>query len=149
MAGGAVFKPPHRAAIGLLEWGIDLWPYINGKALVSGLQLASMNASDMLDVLHFFFEEDLNYSTAEQAEAVSKVREMVYRDMYGLTYKYAYKQSKNKTKSFDADDDNYDFDDLVPYDPTSNSVKPYIPPTEFDAEVGLDFGMGNIEPPLN
>jgi hypothetical protein len=106
-----------------------------------------MDASDMLDVLHFFFEEDLNYSTGEQAEAVSKIREMIYRDMYGTIYKYAYKDSSNKTKSFDEDD--FGLDDVTPYDPTSKQVKPYFPATEFDAEVGLDFGLGKLEPPMN
>lgn len=103
----------------------------------------------MLDVLHFFFEEDLNYSTGEQAEAVSKIREMIYRDMYGTIYKYAYKDSNKKTKSFDEDEDDFDLDDVVPYDPTSKQVKPYFPATEFDAEVGLDFGVGKLEPPMN
>jgi hypothetical protein len=109
-----------------------------------------MDASDMLDVLHFFFEEDLNYSTAEQAEATSRIREMIYSDMYGVTYRYAYKNSNNKSKSFDDDgSDDFNLDDVVPYDPTSKQVKPYIPPTEFDAEVGLSFGAGKLEPPMN
>jgi len=87
-----------------------------------------MEMSDMLDVLHFFFEQDARYSSAEEAESVSAMRTSFYRDMYGESYRYAMKSSKSTTGG------------------TSNSlsdpseVKPYIPPTEFNPDAYTPFG---------
>ena len=88
MACRGILRPPYEGARSLLEWGIDLWPYVNGRAIVNGLQLASMDASDMLDVLHYFLEDDMNYSTAEQAEARDNSRSAIYEAMYSSSYKY-------------------------------------------------------------
>lgn len=100
---------------------MDLWPYINGKAITLGLNLGEMDVTQMLDVLHFFFEEDSRYSTAEEAEAVSKLRSTVYGVLYGTTYKYASTSSPGTSSS-------------------SMDVKPYIPPTEFDPDSFQPFG---------
>jgi hypothetical protein len=108
-----------------------------------------MESSDMLDVVHYLFEEDMRYSTGEEAEAVSKTRETFYRDMYDYDYKYAYnspKQSSSKYKTASTGD----FDDITPYDPNiKQKPKPFIPATQFDADSGLPLsGNGLLEPPL-
>jgi len=105
---------------------LDLWPYINGKALVSGLNLKEMELSDMLDVLHFFFEDDQRFHSAEESQSVDSVRTSLYETIYGTKYKYKSGEKSRPSSS------------SAPYD--SNEIKPYIPPTEFDPEVGLQFG---------
>lgn len=98
-----------------------------------------MEASDMLDVLHYFFEDDLNYSTAEQAEARDRTRSALYEDLYNSTYNYA--TTKGNAKSFD---EIKDFDTPQeklpePFSPASKP-KPYVAPTRFDPESVKPFG---------
>lgn len=105
-----------------------------------------MEASDMLDVLHFFFEEDLFYSTAEQAEGRDRAREAIYQDFYGEHYKYS--ASKGSSASGQGISRNFDFDieeveeEITPFDPLQKKqpTKPYIPPTPVNATASQPFG---------
>lgn len=96
----------------------------------------------MLDVLHYFFEEDaLSSSTAEHAEAKDAVRNSVYMTMYETEYKYGAKKSGQSGISeldYPLDDD----EPPVPIDPfaKSNSVKPFTPATDFDPNSSKPFG---------
>lgn len=91
--------------------------------------------SDMLDIVHFFFEEDSRYQSQEEVESVSAVRSQIYETLYGVPYRYKAKSS-GKTKS----NTTSDFPDV-------DEVKPYIPPTEFDPESSNPFGS-SLEAPL-
>ena len=114
---------------------------------MSGLQLASMEASDMLDVIHYLFEEDMRFSSGEQAEAVGKSREILYKQLYDVEYIFSAASKSSRSdgrQSFD------DFDNLEPFDPKKKVTKPYIPPTQFDPDSGLPMtGNGLLESPLN
>lgn len=92
-----------------------------------------MEMSNMLDVIHFFFEEDHRYQTSEEAQSVSSLRSSIYETIYKTNYKYKIDINSGSPKS------NFSYD--------ANVTKPYIPPTEFDPDVGLQFG-NNVEPPL-
>jgi hypothetical protein len=85
-----------------------------------------MELRDMLDVVHYFFEEDSRYRSAEEAEGISAVRSALY-NMYGMTYKYGVKANTRPSSgdSFYSDPD---------------EVKPFIPPTQFDPESSNPFG---------
>lgn len=83
-----------------------------------------MEMSQMLDVVHYFFEEDSRFSTAEEAQAVSEMRATIYGALYGTTYKYRIKSSNNERAG----------------EYGTGDVKPYIPPTEFDADTGMPLG---------
>lgn len=83
----------------------------------------------MLDVLHFFFEEDSKFATAEQAESVSAGRTALYKDLYNVEYKYKIKSSSKRTSS----SSEFSYSD-------PDEVKPYIPPTEFDPDSFNPFG---------
>ena len=120
---------------------------------MNGIQLTSMEASDMLDVIHYLFEDDIRFSTAEESDAVTQMREIIYGQWYGYPYIFAGTRSSNakgngkyNTASSSFDDDF----DLKPYDPNiKQPTKPYIPPTEFDADSGMPLsGSGLLEPPL-
>jgi len=118
-----------------------------------------MEAADMLDVIHYFFEDDLAVSTAEQQQARSDTRSSVYRTLYGTNYKYAIKSSSGSgSNSFTADgnliptDGFFGDEDITPFDPTSNNepkpVKPFVPATEMDVDSPLPFGKV-LDAPLN
>jgi hypothetical protein len=108
-----------------------------------GLRLPEMDASDMLDVLHFMMETD-NHQEKEKAVAQTEARNVLYRELYNRTYKYGYSEGKSP-QDFDALDDPAngwgDLDDLTPFDPTERrQVKPFVPPTEFDPDSADPFG---------
>jgi hypothetical protein len=111
---------------------VDLWPYVNGKAITLGLNLGELEVSQMLDLIHYFFEEDSRFSTAEEAEAVSQMRSVIYGMLYGTTYKYKVGKSSNSN---------------VGEGFNTGETKPYIPPTEFDADSYLPFG-NTLDAPL-
>lgn len=122
---------------------------------MGGLRLTEMEASDMCDVLHYFMEEDLSASTAEQAEAKSESRSVIYKTLYGKPYKYAMnKSSSSGSSSYAADgsslpDDGFYGDlDVEPFNPSENVHKPYVPPTELIEESPLPFGRV-LDAPLN
>jgi hypothetical protein len=101
-----------------------------------------MEANEMLDVIHYFFEDDLVAASGEQAEAKSETRSVVYRTLYGTRYKYALSKSGGNTYSDGSNlpDDGY-FGDLDPFDPSENNVrKQFVPASEFDADSPLPFG---------
>jgi hypothetical protein len=149
MARRGVFKPPYAGARGLVEWAIDLWPYVNGKALLSGVKLKELEMADMLDVVHFFFEEDLKVSSEEEAQAKSQIRSVLYRDLYKQTYKYGV---KGKGQSYNYSNDTYPSDgflgkdETVP-DPIKPPTKPFVPATDFNSDSPLPFGQ-IVDPPL-
>ena len=132
MASRAVLKPPGSAARGIIEWAIDLWPYVNGKALTYGLRLKEMVVTDMVDVLHYFLEEDLRYHTAEEADAVEKVRTQIYGSMYQTNYKYRTNRQSSRSSYGGSDS----FDGFS----SSSERKPYIPPTEFNPNSSMPYG---------
>lgn len=89
-----------------------------------------MEMSQMLDVIHYLFEEDARFSSAEEAQAVSEFRATIYGLLYGTTYKYRTKTSSGSVGGA-----------------SDGGVKPYIPPTEFDPDMGLPFGS-TLDAPL-
>jgi hypothetical protein len=144
-----VFKPPYGGARGLIEWAIDLWPYVNGKALMSGIKLKELELADMLDVVHFLFEEDLMISSEEEAKAKSHIRSVLYKDLYRQTYKYGVKdsgQSYNYSNNSYPSDGLMGRDETVP-DPMKPPTKPFVPATDFNADSPLPFGQ-IVDPPL-
>jgi hypothetical protein len=79
----------------------------------------------MLDVVHYFFEQDSRFVSAEEAEVVSALRSRIYSSLYDTVYRYPIKTSfSGQNQSFGDE----------------NSLKPYIPPTDFDADSPLPFG---------
>ena len=97
----------------------------------------------MLDVLHYYFEEDSRYSTAEEAEATSDLRLSLYRQMYDVQYKYAVKTKSSASKNTYSG--GTDFNDF-PFDEEDLQVKPFVP-TTFDPAAGVDSN-GVLDGPL-
>lgn len=115
---------------------------------MSGLQLSSMELSDMLDVIHVIFEEDLTSATsAEQIDARIVVRKIIYEQIYEREYKYDLSSTLSGT-----DASTYPMEDedetVLPFSPSQKTVQPYTPPTEFDADSSRPFGSV-LDEPLN
>ena len=96
-----------------------------------------MELSDMLDVIHYFYEDDLDYASVEQAQMTDARRITIFRQLYGTEYRYASSDTKNRVAGSNA---NFDFDDLTPFDPTNNVTKPFVPATEIDETSINPFG---------
>jgi hypothetical protein len=116
-----------------------------------------MEVSDMLDVIHFFFEEDLNFTSGEQAEAQSKMRTEMYQTMYGVEYKYPMAQSNTKQGFQTSATSNFDFEpedeatmaarEIKPFDPLKPPTKAFVPATDFDVDSAKPFGTA-LDAPL-
>lgn len=91
----------------------------------------------MVDVLHYYFEEDLSVVSQEEVAAKSESRSVIYRTLYGTTYKYKVDTGSNRQTTASGSSS---FDDLVPFDPSNSVTKPYVPPTDFDPEMAKPFG---------
>jgi hypothetical protein len=139
MASRTVLRPSHIGARAICEWAIDIWPYLSGKALVSGLKLEEMELSEMLDVLHYYMEEDYNFSSPEQVDAKAKLRKTIYRTMYNTEYRFGANTSSNKNVTASGIDlDN--LESVEPVDPLKGPTKSYVPPTDFNPESIKPFG---------
>lgn len=122
---------------------------------MSGLQLSSMDCSDMLDVLHYMFEEDMFVGSPAEVESKSKTRETIYRLFYNKKYEYAVTTGKSNDYSLEGADgsfypNEYPENDeiIVPLDPTQpRTSKSYIPPTDFNPDAVKPFGTF-IDQPL-
>jgi hypothetical protein len=90
---------------------------------VNGIRIEELSASDMFDVIHYFFEESVNFSTEEQSKAVDAVRTQIYRDLYNREYKYA---NKSSTSGFNTAGGGIDFDEPENAD-TPEEIKPFNP----------------------
>ena len=116
-----------------------------------------MDASDLVDVIHYMFEEDMFVATGEEAEHKSSVRTTLYRDFYDKEYMYKVSSSSKNTYggSSYADgtllpplDEEFDTSDIEPFNPNKKSKpKPYVPPTNFNPDSALPFGK-DIDAPL-
>lgn len=111
---------------------------------MSGLKLAEMDSVDMLDILHFYFEDDLTAASQEEVTAKSESRSVIYGTLYGTPYKY---KVSNNSSSSQMNAGGYPVDGLVPFDPSEAVTKPFVPSTEFDADSPLPFGQ-TLDAPL-
>jgi hypothetical protein len=92
---------------------------------------------DLLDALHYMFEEDLTPSSAEQQEAKEKLRAQLYGQIYERG-EYAWVANRSGSDVPSSADGGPDF---TPVDPDRElETKPYIPPTEFDPAASKPFG---------
>lgn len=98
-----------------------------------------MELSEMLDVLHYYMEEDYNFSSPEQVDAKAKLRKTIYRTMYNTEYRFGANTSSNKNVTASGIDlDN--LESVEPVDPLKGPTKSYVPPTDFNPESIKPFG---------
>jgi hypothetical protein len=100
------------------------------------MRLEEMEMSEMLDVLHYYMEEDYNVSSQEQIDARSDVRKAIYRHMYNKEYKFPAGKKNNAQVTASG----LDLNDVVSVDPLKEPTKSYVPPTDFNPESKKPFG---------
>jgi hypothetical protein len=149
LVGRAVHQPPGIAARGLIDWALDLWPYINGKALNSGVKLVDMDASDMVDVLHYYFESDMYMQSQTELDSKESTRKYLYRELYKVIYRERSETTEAPDFSFDDFEDESEEENGTPIKQFSprEKVKNYIPASLPDENSSLPFGMG-LDAPL-
>jgi hypothetical protein len=116
---------------------------------MNGVDLKELDASEMLDVIHYFFEEDLKAATKEEIDAKDAIRNIIYEDFY--SHKYFLSNTRNKDYASNASGDFFEesFKDITPFDPNiKKSSKRYIAPTNFDSNLSKPFG-DILDEPLN
>ena len=79
----------------------------------------------MLDVLHYFLDEDMRYGSTEGLQIHDSVRTSLFTNLYGRPYKYSASGNKTTVSQQSYGDD---------------EVKPFIPPTEMNDDGSLPFG---------
>jgi hypothetical protein len=111
---------------------------------MSGLRLAEMEMSEMLDVIHVLLEEDYsNAVSKEQVDARTRIRKVMYKEFYNRTLNYGEEDFSIEPPL----EPSVDYSDVKPFDPKKATAKPYIPPTNFNPEAPMPFGK-NIDAPL-
>jgi hypothetical protein len=104
-----------------------------------------MEVADMLDVLHYLFEMDVDFQSAEQMKSRSSTRKIIYKNIYNVDYAYNYGGDDSSSDSFNESADSGEFMNAA----KSNDVKPYFPPTDFNPDAANPFGSSLRERPLN
>jgi hypothetical protein len=106
---------------------------------VSGINLSQMDMSDMLDVMHFYMEEDFSQaSTSEQSEAKDKARGLIYKSLYNQTYTFG--KSSKDYQTANSSGEFYEDEEIIPVDPLKEPTKSYVPATDFNPESPKPFG---------
>lgn len=77
----------------------------------------------MLDVIHYFLDQDMRYSTPEELQMHNSVRKTIFKDLYQKDYVYASEGSTTDQSDY-----------------SGTEVKPYIPPTAVDPDAFNPFG---------
>lgn len=116
---------------------------------MSGINLKEMDVSDMVDIIHFLFEEDNHFTSEESVKSRSGLRTTMYQDLYGTEYKYKpgnqpADSGRQYTHSYDPDSDGFGSmsgeDSLKPFNPKELATKGFIPSTQFDPTAASPFG---------
>ena len=101
----------------------------------------------MIDVLHFYFEEDLMADSKVAIDNKNRVRSWLYRDMYFKAYKYGNTNSEESYNYSKASDGFIGDEDDTIGDPLKPPTKPFTPATDFNPDSANPFGR-IVEPPL-
>jgi hypothetical protein len=103
-----------------------------------------MEASDMLDVIHYYFEDDHRYASFDEASFKDQFRSSIFKNLYDSEYSFG--QSNDDTPDYrdnelelDAPLEN-EKEVIEPFNPRAKSVKRFIEPTNFDEDSSKPFG---------
>lgn len=101
---------------------------------MQGIRLAELEASEMLDVLHYYFEEDYMVTSEEQAIYKQRFRKHVYETLYGSSYAYYDESYDTAAKELESGTDDLgtsEPEELInPFNPREKKeTKAFIEPT--------------------
>ena len=112
------------------------------------MKLVDMDASDMVDVLHYYFESDMYTQSQTELDSKESTRKYLYRELYKVIYRERSETTKTPDFSFD-DFEEESEEEGAPIKQFSPrvEVKKYIPASLPDENSSLPFGMG-LDAPL-
>ena len=104
----------------------------------------------MLDVIHYYFEEDSTYLSQESVERKSLMREHMYKTLYESVYPYtthttntnSSREKINPEEFTESDGESWD-DEIAKtklFSPSTQPPAPYVPPTQFNPDAPQPFG---------
>lgn len=102
----------------------------------------------MLDVLHYLFEKDTDFVSGEHMQSKTNSRQVIYKHVYKRDFKYAYGGTSQTGTYDDSFEDKYLNDEFLRNAVSSEEVKPYVPPTNFDPDAANPFQGTLRERPL-
>lgn len=94
---------------------------------MSGVNLSTLNAEDCLDVIHYHFEEDSMPHFDRETVIRSKMRVVIYKNMYDTRYPFEVADPEEGTGPGPGASDLAFDEPALP--PEKMPLKPYIPPT--------------------
>lgn len=113
-----------------------------------------MELSDMLDVFHYYFEEDSTHKDQEESAYADAFRSNLYQSLYNKNYKYGVKdaQTANGMDGLDGplggDPEPLQEEKVKVFSPRAKEAKPYVAPTEFSPDSINPFGSV-LDAPIN
>jgi hypothetical protein len=116
---------------------------------MNGVKLRTLDAPDLLDVLHYMYETDLFEATMELQEAKDKARTVIYEEMYESYYPYGTSSVSSDNYGLPLDDEFSDDPLPKPLDPKAMTSRPkaYTPATKFNPDAVNPYG-GLLDAPL-
>ena len=105
----------------------------------------------MLDVIHYYFEQDHRYVSFEEASFKDQFRSSIFKNLYHSEYKFA-SDSDEDIPDYTNDMSELDSpmehtpEKIEPFNPRAKSVKRFIEPTNFNEDSSKPFGSILDEP---
>jgi len=109
-----------------------------------------MEASDMLDVIHYYFEQDHRYASFEEASFKDQFRSSIFKNLYESDYQFG--MSNDDTPDYTNNDSDLgeplemNQEVIEPFNPRAKSVKGFIEPTNLNENSSKPFGSVLDEP---
>lgn len=105
----------------------------------------------MLDVVHYFFEEDHRYSTFEEASFKDQFRSSIFKNLYDSNYAFGSTDGSETTDyrsgQIDSELSAEATPEIIePFNPRAKNVKGYVPPTNLNENSSKPFGSILDEP---
>jgi hypothetical protein len=113
------------------------------------VNLKEMEASDMLDVIHYFFEDEVRGLSPELIEVRDGMRRNIYEELYGQKYAYGNAASGDRgLENLDDELGQLPAEPETPINPFSPRTRTYVPPTNFNPDAATPFG-DILDAPIN
>lgn len=101
----------------------------------------------MLDVIHYYFEQDHRYSTFEEASFKDQFRSSIFKNLYNSDYGFGMTNDSTSDYSSDIDEHISEKPEIIePFNPRAKNVKGFIEPTNFNENSVKPFGSILDEP---
>lgn len=104
----------------------------------------------MLDVIHYYFEDDHRYASFDEASFKDEFRSSIFKNLYDS--EYAFGMSKDDTPDYRNIESELDDpieqpqEAIEPFNPRAKSVKGFIEPTNLNENSTKPFGSILDEP---